>query len=223
MAAERDTANFAVFGQQLRDRADADVDAVIGEALLKCGDDVVGFVGRGKHAVAAFSLERNAQRFEKLHRILRGKSGKCGIEKFMSAGDVFQELRGRTVVGDVAAAFAGNGKLAADAAVFLAHENACAGCCRLDRGHRTGGTAADDDAVILYSQNSDHPFVVRQRPDTVGTGSSFKIAARFGSEFFKIASGRSARAAIGTAIDSLKNAVRRASYSSAENCSDGST
>ena len=104
--------------------------------LLQSLYDVLRTVADGKYPIAPFGFQRNAQLFEISHDVLRGAAGKRTVQEFPVGRDICHQGVAVTVVGEIAATFAGDAKLASQLFVVFQNDTAFAvfggGQCRKD-------------------------------------------------------------------------------------------
>lgn len=118
---------------------------------LRKADERVRHVGRPvghrEHPASPLGLERHAERLEERHRVRRGKGAGRAVEEARIGAHIPQKVLGRAVVGDVAAALAGDQQLAGGARPPLEHRDRRAALRGEARREQPGGSPADHDKV----------------------------------------------------------------------------
>ena len=125
--------------------------AVLTGVFDKCVNNVAGLIGNGKNAVSAFNLKLNAERLKKLHCVRRHKARKRAAQKPSVLRNGSNKLVEHcAAVSHVAAALSGYHDLARRALVAFGNSDVCAVFCRLCRGKKSCGAAADDQNLFAH-------------------------------------------------------------------------
>ena len=116
------------------------------QLAFQCLHHVAGPVAGGENAAAALRLQGQAAALlEKVHHVAGAETGKGAVKELSVAGQVAHQLLCFRGVGDVAAAFSGDGQLASERPVALPQLHPGAPVGRGQRRHDAGRAAADDD------------------------------------------------------------------------------
>lgn len=123
----RDLAALAFYRRNLKIH---DPDPEGAHLPLKRIRNIRGAVGFGEHTPSALRLQRNAERFEKLHRIRRSKSVHRAVEEFRIFRHMAEKLITRAVVRDIAPALSRDPELFPREPVFLVYRDRHSRACR---------------------------------------------------------------------------------------------
>ena len=155
----RDLAALAFYRRNLKIH---DPDPEGAHLPLKRIRNIRGAVGFGEHTPSALRLQRNAERFEKLHRIRRSKSVHRAVEEFRIFRHMAEKLITRAVVRDIAPALSRDPELFPREPVFLVYRDRHSRACRRYRGKRSGRSGADHGCRII-SRHRHSPRAQRRK------------------------------------------------------------
>jgi hypothetical protein len=144
----RNAGDGVFVGQQRDDASLPEFDIRLPDIALERVDDVGGLIRLWEHPRAPLGLERHAAFLKEAHDLLRGKGVEGAVEKTRIAPHRLQKAVAVAVVGEVAAALAGDEQLAPDAGVAIEKQHARAARRGLSRRHEPGGAGADRDEVV---------------------------------------------------------------------------
>ena len=138
----------AVFRFQTADaRVQPDPDVLLPQQAGQRLCDVAGFFGNGKDALSALYRDRAAVPFQQGHHILRRKKVQRAVKKPRIAGDLGKEPVPVAVIGQVAAAFAGDVDFLPKLFVLFQQGDVRPRTGGEDSGHHAGCAASDDQDV----------------------------------------------------------------------------
>ena len=145
--------------------------------------DVAGFLRSGENPAAALHRNGAAGTFQQGHHILRGKETEGGIEEAGIARHLGKEGIQVAIVGQVAAALAGDIDLFPELLIFLEERDGSAGTGRKQGSDHSGSAAPDNDDIrLFFCHYRFHPVILLLISVSLGR----KRGARRRPVFFRV-------------------------------------